>query len=335
VNVHVLIESIVRQTTVLIAQLATSGGVRAPLSRIAGQVFLSLAQELETQGISRKVGADMFGMALRTYQRKTQRVRESATDRGRTLWEAVLGFVAERPLVTRAEVLERFHRDDEALVRGVLHDLSESGLVFATGNGARTAYRTASEEELGSLRRLGEGTELEGLLWATIYRQGPIARDALLAHAGSSGEALNAALDRLVETQRVRVEHEAGGVWYSASEIVLGFEQPSGWEGAVLDHFHAVVSTICAKLALEPTAHANDVTGGSTYTFVVWPGHPLFAEVTGHLQAFRRAQSELRKRVDAFNRDQEVPEQHVKVIAYAGQCVVENEGTPAEETNHA
>ena len=45
-NVKILIDSIVRQTTVLIAQLATSGGVRAPLAHVANQVFLDLSREL-------------------------------------------------------------------------------------------------------------------------------------------------------------------------------------------------------------------------------------------------------------------------------------------------
>jgi hypothetical protein len=35
---HLLIDAIVRQTTVLIAQLATAGGFRAPLAHIAEQV---------------------------------------------------------------------------------------------------------------------------------------------------------------------------------------------------------------------------------------------------------------------------------------------------------
>jgi hypothetical protein len=52
VNVQVLIESIVRQVTVLIAQLATAGGVRAPLAQIANQVFVQLASELDAQGVS-------------------------------------------------------------------------------------------------------------------------------------------------------------------------------------------------------------------------------------------------------------------------------------------
>jgi hypothetical protein len=63
VNVQLLIDSVVQQVTVLIAQLATSGGARAPVAHIASQVFIDLAHELEAQGLSRKVSADMFGMA--------------------------------------------------------------------------------------------------------------------------------------------------------------------------------------------------------------------------------------------------------------------------------
>src|SRR3954468_23094665 len=112
-NTQFLIDSIVRQVTVLIAQLATSGGVRAPVAHIANQVFVDLARELEAQGISRKVSADMFGVALRTYQRKTQRLRESVTVRGQSLWGAVLEFLQGEDVVSRARVLERFRHDDQ------------------------------------------------------------------------------------------------------------------------------------------------------------------------------------------------------------------------------
>ena len=78
-----LIQAIVRQTTVLIAQLATSGGWRAPLAQVANQVFQDLATELERQGVSRKVSADMFGMGLRSYQR---RIRRITTTRNRQVY---------------------------------------------------------------------------------------------------------------------------------------------------------------------------------------------------------------------------------------------------------
>src|SRR5690349_24364616 len=80
-TVELLIQAIVRQTTILIAQLATTGGTRAPLAHVAHQVFLDLVHELERQGVSKKVSADMFGLGLRTYQRKIQRFAESATDK--------------------------------------------------------------------------------------------------------------------------------------------------------------------------------------------------------------------------------------------------------------
>src|SRR6201995_611704 len=134
-TVELLIQAIVRQTTVLIAQLATSGGVRAPLAHVANQVFLDLAAELERQGVSRKVSADMFGLALRSYQRKVARLRESSTVRGQSLWEAVLDFLTVRGVASRSEVLAHFHADAEDLVSGVLYDLAESGVIFSSGRG--------------------------------------------------------------------------------------------------------------------------------------------------------------------------------------------------------
>lgn len=61
-----LIDAIMRQTTLLIAQLATSTGIRAPLANLADQVFLELSREIEQQGVTRKVAADMLLFALCT-----------------------------------------------------------------------------------------------------------------------------------------------------------------------------------------------------------------------------------------------------------------------------
>jgi hypothetical protein len=84
-NVTYLIDSIVQQTTVLIARFATTAGVRALLAHVANRVFLDLVTEIERQGVSRKVVADTFGLALRSYQQKVQRLSECASAPGRTL----------------------------------------------------------------------------------------------------------------------------------------------------------------------------------------------------------------------------------------------------------
>src|SRR6185436_6832286 len=142
-----LIDAIVRQTTVLLARLSTAAGIRAPLAHVADEVFASLARELEAQGVGRKVAADMFGLALRSYQKKVRRSTESATQRDRTLWEAVLEFVAERGSVTRQDVLQRFRRDGEREVIGVLTDLVGSGFVHAAGRGASAVYGPTTDAE--------------------------------------------------------------------------------------------------------------------------------------------------------------------------------------------
>ena len=49
-NSQLLIDAIVRQTMVFIAQLSTVDGVRSPLSHIADSMFVNLVRELESQG---------------------------------------------------------------------------------------------------------------------------------------------------------------------------------------------------------------------------------------------------------------------------------------------
>ena len=126
-NLKLLIDGIVRQTTVLIAQLSTASGVRSPLAHVADQVFVELAREIEAQGVRRQVVADMFGMALRTYHARVSRLAASRTDQGRSLWEAVLSYIEQTGLVTRLELLRRFSGDDESSRRPVARRIEVPG----------------------------------------------------------------------------------------------------------------------------------------------------------------------------------------------------------------
>jgi len=324
----------VRQTTLLIAQLATSGGARAPLAQVANQVFLDLVRELERQGVSRKVSADMFGLGLRTYQRKIQRLSESSTDQGRSLWVAVLDFIETQTRsgasphgsgsVSRADVLNRFAGDDEVQVRGVLHDLCESRLIVATGSGASLAYRPASEEELGSLRhRAADG--LEEFLWTLVYREGPFTLAALAERTQMDALELERWLGRLVDAGRIERSEGApsGQATYHTSSLVVPLGSAVGWEAAVFDHFQAMVNTIAGRLRGARTGpKLADRIGGSTYTLDVWPGHPLEDEVYDSLKTLRGKLGDLRERVERFNAARELPENHTKVVMYVGQCPI-------------
>ena len=329
-NVQLLIDAIVRETTVLIAQLATSGGLRAPLAHVAGQVFAELAAELEREGVPKKVSADMFGLALRTYQRRTQRAQASQTDRGRSLWQVVLDFIAQHELVTREQLLKRFRHDDERSLRGVLRDLTESGLVFASGKGQKLAYRASTRDELTKMR-LVDRDGIEAFVWSTIYRDGPLSATRLLELTRLAPEALEPALTSLLAAGRVERTPASGeqGDAYRARELVLGFEDASGWEASVQDHFAALARTVTRKLRLDPRANRGDEVGGSTYHFELWRGHPFEDAVLGELRRFRERMSALRGQIDRYNEQVARPPRRLRVDAYYGQSAVEHdEGAP-------
>lgn len=322
-NAQILIDSIVRQVTVLIAQLATSGGIRAPLSHVANQVFLDLARELEEQGVSRKVSADMFGMALRAYIRKVRRLAEAQSERGRTLWQAVLDFVRAEELASRERILKRFAHDGELQVTAVLHDLTESGLVFCSGAGKASVYRAASEHELERLRQLSDAAGLDELAWVLVYREGPLSEERLRELVGRSAQDVEELIVRL--TADGRVQRQADGMLV-ARDFVIPLGAASGWEAAVFDHVQAVVQTICQRLRqVSGEVESDAAVGGSTFSFDVWAGHPLESEVKEQLASLRERAGELRRRVDDYNREHGLEPHYQQVITYVGQCLIDRD----------
>jgi ribosomal protein S25 len=329
VNPRMLIDSVVRETVVLIAEIATSGGLRAPLAHVAEQVFLDLARELENQGVTQSVTADMFGMALRTYQRRTQRIARSLTEQERSLWEAVFDHIAKGGVVTREEIFRRFRNDDELALRAVLRDLTDSGIVFASGSGRHAVYRLATDEEIGAIRRTGDRAALEALIWSIVFRDGPLTLERLSAISKLDSTEIEPVVSELVTDGRLERVTSGGRTEYRSQQLLLGFDDPAGWEAAVLDHFCALVRTIGKKLSRDQRANVRDETGGSTYHFVVWRGHPFEGEVVGELRHFRDRSSRLRDRIDKYNEAHGIPADRMSVTAYYGQCVVEGEDNDA------
>lgn len=288
-------------------------------------MFLDLAAELERQGVSRKVSADMFGMGLRTYLRKLQRLSESSTETGRSLWDAVLCYLKEQGVVSRVQVLRRFPRDDELQVRAVLHDLTESGLVFAAGGNTDTAYRAATEAELGHLQALRNDEGTDELIWVLVYRQGPLTQQALEESSGISSAVVGEALQRLIESGRVALVGCAGEPQYRATTFYVAPESAVGWEAAVFDHYQAVVTTITQRRRHLANGDPPRSLGGSTWTIDVWPGHPLEEEVLSLLDRLREQIRELRARVEAHNQTCGLPREYREELVYVGQCQRERE----------
>lgn len=321
-NVNLLIDAVIRQTTILIAQLATSAGLRAPLANLANAVFLDLADELEAQGVSRKVAADMFGMALRSYQSKVRRLAARRDDEHLSVWEAVFDFIREGEVVARADVMRRFSREDEELVRGILFDLVESGLVFQKGRGDAIVYRLASAEDFERVTSRDEDASLEALVWLNVYLHAPVTAPDLTTRLRISESAVQTALDALVREGRIG---EQDGV-YEAEVCVVPVGDAAGWEAALFDHYNALVTALCVKLRnVRLRSLPDDVIGGSTYSFDVWEGHPFEARVLGLLADTRRELSKLRAEVDDYNATVERPDNSSKVTFYFGQSVIQPE----------
>ena len=325
-NVSYLIDSIVQHTTVLIAQVATTAGVRAPLAHVANRVFLDLVTEIERQGVARKVVADMFGLALRSYQQKVQRLSESKTDAGRTLWEAVYEFLRENEVATRADVLARFSGDEEDSVRSILNDLVESGLVYKTGRGHSSVFRFASEEDLGRVSHGRTRAALQAALWFRIYRAGPVSREALAEALHLEAREVEEALAELVEDGRVSLEPLGTTVGYRSQQCLLPMEDSAGWEAALVDHFQMVTAAICTKLRNGNTrALPAEELGGSNYSFDVWPGHPAEARVRALLAGTRASTSALWDEVATHNRGVDVAARRdvTRVSFYFGQSLTQ------------
>lgn len=318
---NAVIGAIVRQTMVLIAQLSTSSGMRAPLAHIANQTFLSLVAELERQGIAQKVIADMFGLALRSFQQKVQRLNESATDRGVSLWEAMFRYIEQQKVVSRAEVLRRFSADDQASVRGILNDMVDSQLIYKTGRGDGTAYRIAPREDM---QRFGDSPDdaLVDLTWVTVYGEGPVTLSRLGELLAVDDAALARALSVLTADGRITCDHSTGQERFSSEHCYIPLGESAGWEAVLIDHYQAVVRAMCAKLSLGPSGAAlADRTGGSTYSFDVWAGHPKAAEVYALLARTRAEVSALWDAVNAHNRAHANPDDADRVTFYCGQWV--------------
>lgn len=330
-NTEVLVDSIVRQTTVLLAQLATATGARTPLAHTANQVFTDLVRELKAQGMTHAVIADMFGLALRTYHKKLQRLSESATFRGRSLWWAILDHVQKQGPLLRKDVLHRFRNDDEATLRGVLNDMVESGVLYASGSGDSILYRALGDAELPQAWRQ-DPEHFSHLVWVYVYRFGPLTLAELRRMLPASEPDLNQALASLLEDGRVRLDSVTEA--YSCDHCFIPVGAAQGWEASVFDHYQAVVTAICTKLRQRSEGRVDETIGGSTYRFTVWKDHPERLNVASALARIRGELVALRQRVERYNAAHDAPSEqdYEYYLTYVGQTRLDNDPEPVNQT---
>jgi hypothetical protein len=331
-HIKMLIDSIMQQTTVLIGQLSTAAGVRAPLARIADQVFVDLARELESQGVGRRVAADMFGMALRSYQKKLRRLTASESAADRTLWSAVLDHVRQHQPVRKSDLLRRFARDGEREVGAVLTDLVSSGLIYQTGRGLSALYRVTSEADLRTLAGSDDPEALAPVVWSAVFDRPGSSERELAAQLGAGLEIVQRAVQLLMQDGRLRRDAPSADAPLHAEDLVVPVGATHGWEVAVHDHFRAVANAIASKLQLGTVqARGSDTVGGATLSFDVRAGHPYRAQVVALLAETRERANALWNEVEAFNARNPIPEaERERTFFYFGQYL---ETAPDDESD--
>jgi hypothetical protein len=278
--------------------------------------------------VGKKIIADMFGLALRSYRQKVQRLSESVTERGISLWSAVHSFLAERGSATRAELLAHFHHDEESTVRSILNDLVESGLVHRSGRGQGARYRVATAEELEELGASATADSLQtnaALVWVHVYRTSPVRKDELARLLPLPAPVLDAAIDSLVADERIRLDTRPDGVYCATEHCLIPVGEAAGWEASVIDHHRAVLSAVAAKVVSgKHVSAANDEVGGTTLSFDLCPGHPREAEVRQLLASIRKQVIPLWEQVTEYNREHQVDATRT-VTFYCGQYLVGEE----------
>jgi hypothetical protein len=317
---------------VLIGQLSTAAGVRAPLAKVADQVFLDLAKELDAQGVAQRVAADMFGLALRSYQKKVRRLTESASFPDRTLWEVILEFVRDKERVRRSDVLTRFRADGEREVGAVLNDLVGSGLIYQTGHGSESLYGITSEADLVYLVRANEAQSAIPVVWTTVHKSPGLSVKELLERLAADDAVVRAAVETLVAEGKLERAGQGDAAQLNAVDLVVPVGAELGWEVAVFDHFRAVVNAIAAKVRRgRGRSQGDDVVGGATLSFDVGPGHPFESRVERLLRDVREQVGALWNDVETYNREQREAPRSKRIFFYFGQYVEESpEGSERE-----
>ncbi len=315
-HTQLLIDELVRQTTVLIAQLSTAAGLRSPLSQIADQVFLELSRELEQQGVRQKVVADMFGLALRSYQVKRKRLSEGDDESAATLWQALFADLSEKSS-TRQE-LERRHRlHTPRHIGATLQDMVKSGLAYSSGQGPDTIYGITSDSDRQHLDQQQSERALSNLIWYLAASGSANTRLAIEQQVRASAQEVDAAINSLLTAGRLIQDGEL--LRARRFEVMVGAEH--GWETAVCDHFRAVATAIANKVT-NPQSDAADEVGGGTVSFRVNRAHPYAREVYALLRDTRERTNSLWQRVASYNESNPASDGDDRVTFYFGQNVI-------------
>lgn len=274
-DVESLVHLVAVQAAGLIGRLATSEGGRAPMATLESTFMRALVSELEQQGLSQRVIADMFGVSVRTYQRSL--LRWGAPEGAGSLWAEVLEFVDRREVCSKEEIFAHFHAEESATVTAMVRDLVKSGRLKTV---TRRGQRLLALCDAAPSRSAPPDVALAVFIAAF----GPQTVAELAAQIGHSHEETAALVAEWVDkdilapvpdTTPTRYRGRPGLDRFVGKDISVG----------VLVHVAAMVSTLKAALALPRDSDVEAHARMRTWIFDVWDGHPHADDIAAKLAA--------------------------------------------------
>jgi len=251
-HIDALIRLITRQAMKLVARLAIVHDRRSSLAKISDIAFLELNNELETLGLRKKVIADMFGLALRSYQQKVNRLHESTAWDMRSLWTSVYDYLSKAKKATRKDIFDRYNAADERVLSSILADLTASGFltktdVKTTKGGNDTIY-TVTDDNMANKPTLNQACTLN-LVWTYIYTYPRVSRQNIAERLGLDADAVQSVLEQLEKTNRIeRVVDDLGEYFVAPWCIQEAGEGVMGMLSGMYHHFQSICSALAIKL---------------------------------------------------------------------------------------
>lgn len=285
-----LVHAVLKMSARLVGAIATSDGRRAPLGDLSLRVPYYVGTELANRGVPQKVIADMLSMSLRTYQARVRAVLPPTPD---SISDRIVSLLREHGAMTKDELLAELAPRDESLVRSSLRD------AVAHGQARKIEWRGIVRYEVVdgvTGQRESQSDEVEWLLRFMLYRLGRASASTIAAETGMSEAQARLTLNDLTRRGQVRVIEDEPLSYAIDGDVAKPIQNDMGWEASAFHHFAAVVDAMVHKLdTVGRRTQRADTTGGSTYTYDIWEGHPLEEEVEGLLGRFREIASRLDK----------------------------------------
>lgn len=298
---RVLFRVLVSQSARLIARIITLTNARPNLAHLQEDFFYELSVHLQNYGVPRRVAADMFGLAMRSYLRRIKKYNDELSDREHqlSLWQIVYSKISESPDIQRQKLLDSFsfsHRDS---VCSVLKHLCEAGLVTEHRRDGVISY-SARERDANEL----DVDEVAQYLWVMIFvhDESSFPHEQLLDEAiPLFGEQMvSAGLDLLIDDGCVDKLLHDGTCSYST--VRSNPEQPFGWLVAISIHLDSVFEAVITKLTMmQSEADLDADVRGGTWTFKLRGDHPFKDRVSHLFDGYQKNVKELFASVHQYN----------------------------------